>query len=140
MKTVGFDKPLYTLPFDHRGSFQTKMFGWSGALSPDQTAKIAATKDVIYDAFRAALSAGVPEERAGILVDEQFGSAILRNARSHGYRQPVPPKKAVKTNSISSTGRISHSTSSSFGPHSAKSWSDSTPKRILHSMRGRQRV
>jgi 5-dehydro-2-deoxygluconokinase len=28
MKTVGFDKPLYILPFDHRGSFQSKMFGW----------------------------------------------------------------------------------------------------------------
>ena len=28
--TVGFDKPLYILPFDHRGSFQTKMFGWKG--------------------------------------------------------------------------------------------------------------
>ena len=32
--TVGFDKPLYILPFDHRGSFQTKMFGWKGTLTP----------------------------------------------------------------------------------------------------------
>jgi ribulose-phosphate 3-epimerase len=24
---VGFDAPLYILPFDHRGSFETKMFG-----------------------------------------------------------------------------------------------------------------
>lgn len=55
MKNIGFNKPLYILPFDHRGSFQTKMFGWTGVLSPDQTAQIAATKQVIYDAFRAAL-------------------------------------------------------------------------------------
>ena len=27
---IGYDKPLYMLPFDHRGSFQTKMFGWKG--------------------------------------------------------------------------------------------------------------
>jgi hypothetical protein len=27
MKTIGYDKPLYILPFDHRGSFETKMFG-----------------------------------------------------------------------------------------------------------------
>lgn len=29
MKTIGisFDKPLYILPFDHCGSFETKMFG-----------------------------------------------------------------------------------------------------------------
>lgn len=30
MKTIGFDQPLYILPFDHRGSFETKMFGWHG--------------------------------------------------------------------------------------------------------------
>ena len=36
--TVGFDKPLYNLPFDHRGSFQTKLFGWKGTLTPAQTA------------------------------------------------------------------------------------------------------
>jgi hypothetical protein len=23
----GFDRPLYIQPFDHRGSFQTKLFG-----------------------------------------------------------------------------------------------------------------
>jgi len=33
MKTLGFDKPLYILPFDHRGSFQTKLFGWPGTLT-----------------------------------------------------------------------------------------------------------
>ena len=51
MKTIGFDKPLYILPFDHRGSFQTKMFGWKGALTSNQTAQIAVAKQVIYDAF-----------------------------------------------------------------------------------------
>ena len=28
--TRGFDRPLYILPFDHRGSFETGMFGWKG--------------------------------------------------------------------------------------------------------------
>ena len=59
--TVGFDKPLYILPFDHRGSFQTKMFGWKGTLTPEQTAEIAAAKQVIYDGFKAALAGGVPQ-------------------------------------------------------------------------------
>jgi hypothetical protein len=26
--TLGFHRDLYVLPFDHRGSFETKMFGW----------------------------------------------------------------------------------------------------------------
>src|SRR6202795_4829089 len=94
MKTLGFDKPLYILPFDHRGSFQTKMFGWSGPLTPDQTAQIAAAKRVIYDAFIAALKAGVPEQKAGILVDEQFGAAILHNARVTGYTTACPAEKS----------------------------------------------
>jgi hypothetical protein len=41
MKTLGYDQPLYILPFDHRGSFVTKMFGWYGRLTPAQTAEIA---------------------------------------------------------------------------------------------------
>jgi 5-dehydro-2-deoxygluconokinase len=42
--TLGYAKPLYVLPFDHRGSFQKGMFGWSGTLTADQTAQIASTK------------------------------------------------------------------------------------------------
>jgi myo-inositol catabolism protein IolC len=91
---IGFNEPLYVLPFDHRGSFQTKMFGWTGTLSPEQTAEIAATKQVIYDGFKAALHGGVPEQKAGILVDEQFGGAILRDARANGYTTACPAEKS----------------------------------------------
>jgi myo-inositol catabolism protein IolC len=94
MTSVGFDKPLYILPFDHRGSFQKKMFGWDGALSPQQTAEIAAAKRVIYDAFTTAVNAGVPKEKAGILVDEQFGGAILRDASAAGYSTACPAEKS----------------------------------------------
>src|SRR5438034_8535220 len=90
----GFDKPLYIQPFDHRGSFETGMFGWKGALTPEQTAQIAATKQVIYDGFRAAVAAGVPKPKAGILVDEQFGAAILRDAAAQGYVTACPAEKS----------------------------------------------
>jgi len=78
--SVGYNRPLYILPFDHRGSFQTKMFGWKGKLTAEQTAEIAATKRVIYDGFLKAASEGVSLARAGILVDEQFGADIARDA------------------------------------------------------------
>ena len=94
MTAIGFNEPLYILPFDHRGSFQTKMFGWTGTLSPEQTAEIASTKQVIYDGFKAALHAGVPEQKAGILVDEQFGGAILRDARANGHTTACPAEKS----------------------------------------------
>jgi myo-inositol catabolism protein IolC len=94
MKTLGFDKPLYILPFDHRGSFQKKMFGWDGDLTPQQTAEIAAAKRVIYDAFKSAVQSGVPKDKAGILVDEQFGAAILRDAAREGYATACPAEKS----------------------------------------------
>ncbi len=92
--SVGFDKPLYILPFDHRGSFQVNMFGWKGQLTPEQTAEIAAVKRVIYDGFRAAVAAGVPKEKAGILVDEQFGADILRDAAKEGFSTSCPAEKS----------------------------------------------
>src|SRR5262245_31509704 len=91
---IGFDKPLYILPFDHRGSFQTKLFGWKGALTPEQTAEVAAAKQVVYDGFKAAVAGGVPKAKAGILVDEQFGAAILRDAAKHGYTTACPAEKS----------------------------------------------
>ena len=94
MTSLGFEKSLYILPFDHRGSFQTQMFGWKGAITPEQTAQIAATKRVIYDGFKAAVAAGVPREKAGILVDEQFGAAILRDAAIEGYSTSCPAEKS----------------------------------------------
>jgi 5-dehydro-2-deoxygluconokinase len=94
MTILGFDKPLYILPFDHRGSFQKKMFGWDGTLSTQQTAEIAAAKRVIYDAFVAAVDAGVPKDKAGILIDEQFGAAILRDAATDGYATCCPTEKS----------------------------------------------
>jgi myo-inositol catabolism protein IolC len=92
--THGFDRPLYVLPFDHRGSFETGMFGWKGALTPEQTAQIAEAKRVIYDGFKAAVAAGVPKQNAAILVDEQFGAAILHDAKADEFTIASPVEKS----------------------------------------------
>jgi len=94
MKTLGYDQPLYILPFDHRGSFVTKMFGWQGSLTPAQTAEIATAKQVIYDGFKTAIAEGAPKNKAGILVDEQFGTAILRDAKANGFTTACPAEKS----------------------------------------------
>ena len=94
MTVRGYDRPLYVLPFDHRGSFQTGMFGWKGALSPEQTAEIAGAKRVVYDAFQAAIAGGVDRNKAGILVDEQFGAGILRDAAAAGFTTACPVEKS----------------------------------------------
>lgn len=91
---IGYNKPLYILPYDHRSSFEKGLYGWTGALSPEQTGRIARTKEVIYDAFKLALGKGLAKDRAGILVDEQFGAAILGDAVKNGYITAMPAEKS----------------------------------------------
>jgi 5-dehydro-2-deoxygluconokinase len=92
--TTRFDQPLYNLPFDHRGTFQKNMFGWTGELTNEQAAKIAAMKQVIYDGFQKAVAGGVPKAKAGILADEQCGAKILQDAARCGYIMCCPAEKS----------------------------------------------
>jgi myo-inositol catabolism protein IolC len=94
MAPRGYDHTLHILPFDHRGSFETGMFHWHGDLTAEQTAQIAAAKLVIYDGFLSAIAGGVKAEDAGLLVDEQFGAAILRDASERGYRTACAAEKS----------------------------------------------
>ncbi len=61
------------------------MFGWAGALTALQTARIAAMKRGIYEGCRQAVADGVRQAKVGILVDEQYGAEILGAAAEHGY-------------------------------------------------------
>lgn len=92
--TIGYNKPLYILPFDHRSSFEKGLFGWKGPLTEEQTERIAQSKAVIYDAFKLSLTKGVSKEDSGILVDPQFGAAILRDAHANGYIACMPAEKS----------------------------------------------
>jgi myo-inositol catabolism protein IolC len=94
MTDLGFDRPLYILPFDHRGSFQSGLFGWKGALTSEQTARVAASKQIVYEGLLAAIAGGIPQARAGILVDEQFGAEVLRDARARGFLSAMPAEKS----------------------------------------------
>lgn len=95
MKKIGYTEDLFVLPFDHRGSFQSKLFGIKGRdPTPEETAHIASYKDIIYDGFKRALKDGVPQAKAGILVDEQFGTAIHLDARKNRYKTACPAEKS----------------------------------------------
>ncbi|HZI58207.1 MAG TPA: DUF2090 domain-containing protein [Verrucomicrobiae bacterium] len=92
--TIGFNKDLYVLPFDHRATFRAKMFGWDEPLTAEQTNRISDFKNVIYEALQAAVIAGVPWDKAGVLVDEQFGAGILRDAAKNGYFTAMTTEKS----------------------------------------------
>ena len=90
----GYDRPLYLLPFDHRGSFQRELLGIDGVPTKEQVAVISDYKHVIYEGFLAALEGGVPATEAGILVDEEFGAEIARNARERDIALAMPAEKS----------------------------------------------
>ena len=91
---AGYTQPLYILPFDHRTSFVSGLFGWAGALGPEQTAQVSAAKRVVYDGFTAAVAGGVDKAKVGILVDEHFGADILREAKGGGIITCVPTERS----------------------------------------------
>jgi myo-inositol catabolism protein IolC len=49
---------------------------------------------MIFDAFKAACNQGAPREFAGILVDEEFGTAVAREAKSNDYTLAMPVEKS----------------------------------------------
>jgi myo-inositol catabolism protein IolC len=85
---------LYLLAFDHRGSFQTNLLGISGEPTPDEVTHIETAKRIIFTGFRTALDGGLPLEGAGILVDEQFGAAVAREALALGAQLAMPVEKS----------------------------------------------
>ncbi len=95
--TVGYNKPLYVLPFDHRHSYGSEVFGFKDPMTADQIAQVAASKQIIYEGFKKAVAAGVPKDQAGILVDEEFGAAILRDAAASKFITAMPTEKSGQT-------------------------------------------
>ena len=85
---------IYLLAFDHRGSFQKKLLGIPGEPTPDEVARISEAKAVIFAGFRKALDEGLELENAGILVDEQFGAGIAREALALGAQLAMPVEKS----------------------------------------------
>jgi 5-dehydro-2-deoxygluconokinase len=91
---IGYDQPLYVLPFDHRHSYGSEVFGFKTPYTPEQTAEVAASKQVVYEGYKLALAGGARKDTSGILVDEEFGAAILRDARKQGCNTAMPVEKS----------------------------------------------
>jgi len=93
---LGYDGKLYILAFDHRGSFQKKMFGIEGDPTPEQTETISDAKHLIYEGLQKASEQGAEPGVTGCLVDEQFGAPrqIPQHAKQHGLVLAMPVEKS----------------------------------------------
>jgi myo-inositol catabolism protein IolC len=92
--SLGYDGKLYILAFDHRGSFQKKMFGIEGDPTPEQTETISDAKRLIFEGMLEAVSRGAEASQTGVLVDEQFGSDIPTRARENSLKLAMAVEKS----------------------------------------------
>ena len=93
---LGYSGKLYILAFDHRGSFQKKMFGIEGDPTPEETDQIADAKLLIYEGLEKATEQGVDPHATGCLVDEQFGApkGVPEKSKDAGLLLAMPVEKS----------------------------------------------
>lgn len=88
--SLGYERDLYMLAFDHRGSFQKELLGIAGTPTRAQAERISDTKALIFEGFLEAYATGRLGNGAGILVDEQFGATVARRAKQVGVLLAMP--------------------------------------------------
>jgi len=92
----GYNKPLYILAFDHRSFFAKALFNKTTDLSDDEKAVIKDFKQIIYQGFLLAVQNGVAEDAAAILVDEEYGAEIQKDAGERGFINILTTEKSGK--------------------------------------------
>ncbi len=107
---LGYDQQLYILAMDHRGSLEKGLFGVTGKADAATAERIVDAKHIIYEGFHLAVEGGVPAVSAGVLVDEQYGGGIAREATSRGETVAIAVEK-------SSTKELEFEYGDEFGAH-----------------------
>lgn len=91
---LGYNKKLFILPFDHRSSF-IKLFGFiNPELSSKEKETIYLAKEIIYEAFKKAVLGGISKEETAILVDEEYGDKIIKEAVNQKYNVILTTEKS----------------------------------------------
>lgn len=89
-----FVPPLLILPFDHRSSFAKGLLGYHMPLTGAQKKKVTELKEIVYDAFQLSLKSYSHFDWFGILVDEEYGAGILRDAKKIGAQVCLTTEKS----------------------------------------------
>ena len=85
---------LMILAFDHRGSFMEKLFNIKGREPTAKEAKeISRYKRIVYDGYVKATQL-LGKRGTGILMDEQFASAVAESAARDGFVFAMPVEKS----------------------------------------------
>jgi myo-inositol catabolism protein IolC len=87
--TLGYDGRLYVLAFDHRGSFK-RMFGVGDDASDEENQRLQEAKQLVWAGVQRALDEGAPASSVGVLVDEEMGARVAREAKEAGVKLAMP--------------------------------------------------
>ncbi|MEM4336843.1 MAG: DUF2090 domain-containing protein [Candidatus Woesearchaeota archaeon] len=85
---------FYLLPFDHRTTFIKDILGYKTPLSKKQIEEIKKYKNIIWEAFIRCYKKSKNKKDFGILIDEEFGSEIIKKAKKLGVVIAVAVEKS----------------------------------------------
>ena len=107
--SLGYDRPLYMLAFDHRTSFHTKLFGIAGRPSDEDRERMANAKRIILRGLLDVAETAEPGSIAA-LTDEEYGADAAREAKAGGLALAMAAEK-------SSQAEFAFEYGSRFGEH-----------------------
>jgi myo-inositol catabolism protein IolC len=103
-------QPLFILAMDQRDSFAKTLLGITGTPDDSQLTRMRELKSLIFDAVRQ-VPASVPGPgRMGILVDEQLGADVAREAKASGFVLAMPVE-------VSGAPQLAFEYGDAFGEH-----------------------
>jgi myo-inositol catabolism protein IolC len=103
-------QPLFILAMDHRDSFGRTLFGVHGTPTAEQVADMRSAKELIFAGARQAAENTAGPGQFGILVDEQLGADVARQARKAGFVLAMPVE-------VSGSERLIFEYGDDFGEH-----------------------
>ncbi len=74
-------RPLFILPFDHRGSFARDLLGAAYPVSAEEKEKLVAFKEVIFDGLLYARTRYTGNGVIAKIIDEEFGTPVIKKAK-----------------------------------------------------------
>lgn len=83
-------QPLFILAMDHRDSFGRTLFGVRGTPDAGQLAGMRSAKELIFAGARQVAASTPGPGQLGILVDEQLGADVARQAKKAGFVLAMP--------------------------------------------------
>lgn len=93
MREIGFAGRLLMLAFDHRSSFAREVTGLDEAAGADAS-RVETMKVTVYEGLAAAAEVRGGGDGLGLLVDEQYGAAVVPLAQARGVTVAVPVERS----------------------------------------------